>query len=161
MKYQNNSARASTLQITVSIALISVSAILLASSFEAAQVSGDKRLPEKESQELNSDSIQHFAKLAPHLAEAPPPQALSLADRVAYQYAIEEVYWRHRTWPAENAHPKPLLDEVMSPAKVQQKVEDYLLNSQLLADQWQQPITSKELQAEMDRMVRDTKQSEV
>jgi hypothetical protein len=26
---------------------------------------------------------------------------LTLADRLAYQRAIEEVYWRHRIWPKE------------------------------------------------------------
>src|SRR2546426_8883033 len=36
-RLQNNSTRASVLQITLSVALISISAILLASSFKAAQ----------------------------------------------------------------------------------------------------------------------------
>src|SRR5439155_17938984 len=26
-------------------------------------------------------------------------RTLTFAERVAYQYAIEEVYWRHRIWP--------------------------------------------------------------
>ena len=39
---------------------------------------------------------------------------LTFAERVAYQRAIEEVYWRHRIWPKENSKPKPSLDEVMS-----------------------------------------------
>jgi N-acetylneuraminic acid mutarotase len=84
-----------------------------------------------------------------------------LADRVAYQYAIEEVYWRHRIWPRENARAKPPLDEVMSPTQVRQKVENYLRNSQLLAEQGQQPITAEQLQGEMERMAGDTKQPEV
>ena len=45
------------------------------------------------------------------------PRRLSMVDRVAYQYAIEEVYWRHRIWPKENAGAKPSLEEVMSPPK--------------------------------------------
>jgi hypothetical protein len=32
---------------------------------------------------------------------------LTFADRVAYQRAIEEVYWRHRIWPKEQLGPKP------------------------------------------------------
>ena len=57
-----------------------------------------------------------------HLPEqarkAPPPQdnaafganahqdrSLSFADRVAYQRAIEDVYWRHRIWPKERPAP--------------------------------------------------------
>ena len=32
-------------------------------------------------------------------------KALTLADRVAYQRAIEEVYWRHRIWRRKTARP--------------------------------------------------------
>ena len=39
--------------------------------------------------------------------------SLTLEQRVAYQRAIEEVYWRHRLWPEVNAGPKPTLDEVL------------------------------------------------
>jgi N-acetylneuraminic acid mutarotase len=102
-----------------------------------------------------------FAKLSSNLVRTPQPRQLSLADRVAYQYAIEEVYWRHRIWPRENARAKPPLDEVMSPTQVRQKVENYLRNSQLLAEQGQQPITAEQLQGEMERMAGDTKQPKV
>jgi chitodextrinase len=34
-------------------------------------------------------------------------RALTFADRVAYQRAIEEVYWRHRDWPATDGTEKP------------------------------------------------------
>ena len=85
------------------------------------------------------------------LAKA-PERTLTFADRVAYQRAIEEVYWRHRIWPKENSKPKPSLDEVMSQAQIESKVQDFLRNSQALEDQWQRPITAEQLQAEMDRM---------
>src|SRR5436190_4172759 len=49
-------------------------------------------------------------------------RALTFADRVAYQRAIEEVYWQHRIWPKENK-PKPSLDEVMSAEQIAKKVE--------------------------------------
>jgi len=42
-------------------------------------------------------------------------RTLTFADRVAYQRAIEEVYWRHRTWPKPNADARPPLDKVMLP----------------------------------------------
>src|SRR4029077_8680811 len=35
------------------------------------------------------------------------PRPLSFAERVAFQRAIEDVYWRHRIWPKENPAPKP------------------------------------------------------
>src|SRR5438445_8226196 len=88
-------------------------------------------------------------------------QTLTFADRVAYQRAIEEVYWRHRIWPKENPDPKPSLDAVMSQAQLEKKVEDYLRKSQALEDYWQRPITAEQLQAEMDRMAQHTKQPEV
>ena len=85
---------------------------------------------------------------------------LTLADRVAYQRAIEEVYWRHRIWPKERPDPKPSLDEVMPPAQLEKKVEDYLRNSEALEDYWQKPISAEQLQAEMERMAQHTKQPE-
>ena len=59
-------------------------------------------------------------------------QTLTFAERVAYQRAIEDVYWRHRVWPEENRSPKPSLDEVMSAEQIEKKVEDYLRDSQAL-----------------------------
>jgi hypothetical protein len=41
-------------------------------------------------------------------------RTLTFAERVAYQPAIEEVYWRHRIWPKQRPDPKPSLDAVIS-----------------------------------------------
>src|SRR5438874_6543175 len=99
--------------------------------------------------------------LSQHDAPGRAQRTLTLEERVSYQRAIEEVYWRHRIWPKENADPKPSLDAVMSQAQLEKKVKDYLRNSQALEDYWQRPITSQQLQAELDRMARHTKQPEV
>ena len=40
-------------------------------------------------------------------------RSLTFAERVTYQRAIEEVYWRHRIWPKENSKPKASLDGVI------------------------------------------------
>jgi N-acetylneuraminic acid mutarotase len=88
-------------------------------------------------------------------------QTLSFAERVAYQHAIEDVYWRHRIWPKEQPGPKPSLDAVMSRAQLERKVADYLRKSQALEDYWQRPITAEQLQAEMERMAINTKKPEV
>src|SRR6266481_670010 len=85
-------------------------------------------------------------------------RTLTFADRVAYQCAIEDVYWRHRIWPKEQSGPKPPLEKMMSHAQIEEKVEDYLRNSQALEDYWQRPITPDQLQAEMERMASHTKQ---
>src|SRR5919109_1451137 len=51
-------------------------------------------------------------------------KTLTFTDRVAYQRAIEEVYWRHRDWPATDGSAKPSLDKVMSQAQIEKKVQD-------------------------------------
>ncbi len=86
---------------------------------------------------------------------------LTFAERVAYQRAIEEVYWRHRIWPKENLKPKPPLDAVISHAQLEEKVQDYLRKSELVTAQRGVPITAVELQAEIDRMANHSKQRDV
>jgi N-acetylneuraminic acid mutarotase len=89
---------------------------------------------------------------------------LTFGERVAYQRAIEEVYWRHRIWPrngGERPDSKPSFDAVMSQAQLEKKVTDYLRRSKALEDYWQQPITAAQLQTEMDRMAKNTKQPEI
>jgi N-acetylneuraminic acid mutarotase len=88
-------------------------------------------------------------------------RTLTFAERVSYQRAIEEIYWRHRIWPKERCDPKPPLDAVMSQAQLEKKVANYLRNSQALEDYLQRRITAEQLQAEMDRMAQHSKQPEV
>ena len=100
----------------------------------------------------------------PQLQNAAAPSrslTLTFSERVAYQRAIEEVYWRHRIWPKKRHDPKPPLDAVMSQAQLEKKVSDYLRKSQALEDYWQRPITAEQLQAEMDRMAEHTIQPDV
>ncbi|MDQ6760146.1 MAG: dockerin type I domain-containing protein [Acidobacteriota bacterium] len=108
------------------------------------------------------------ASMACLLAASLPPStesasrgALTVAERIAYQRAIEEVYWRHRIWPKENSGAKPALEAVMAQAQIEEKVEDYLRTSQLVAEQRGWPITASELQAEMERMARQTRKPQV
>jgi len=94
----------------------------------------------------------------------PEAAGLTFEERVSYQRAIEDIYWRHRIWPrgrGENANPKPSLDAVMSQTQIENKVRDYLRKSQVLENYWQRPIAAEQLQAEMDRMAEHTRQPEV
>jgi len=91
-------------------------------------------------------------------ASHPAALGLTFAERVAYETAIEDVYWRHRIWPDTNPGPKPGLDKVMSQADIEKKVTEYLRNSQALETYWQRPITADQLQAEMERMASYTRQ---
>src|SRR5580765_987152 len=88
------------------------------------------------------------------------PRMLTFAQRVSYQRAIEEVCWSHRIWPTENRNPKPLLDAVISQSQLENKVADYLRDS-LALEGYGKSITAEQLQTEMDRMARNTKQPEV
>src|SRR6266850_4400612 len=99
--------------------------------------------------------------LSQHNAPGRAQRTLTFEERVSHQRAIEEVYWRHRIWPKESSNPKPSLDAVMTQAQLEKKVKDYLRNSQALEDHWQRPITSQQLQVEMDRMAQHTRQPEV
>jgi hypothetical protein len=85
-------------------------------------------------------------------------RTLTFAERTAYQYAIEEVYWRHRIWPKENPGSKPALDAIISQRQIEQKVVDYLRKSQFVADRRGSRIVASELQAEMERMASHTRQ---
>ena len=85
-------------------------------------------------------------------------QQLTFEDRVAAQRAIEAVYHQRRLWPEGNPQPKPPLDDVMLDAAIRAKVEDYLRKSAALEAYWRRAITPDELQADLDRMARDTKQ---
>ncbi len=102
-----------------------------------------------------------LAFFSPEASSKLSQRTLTFAERVGYQLAIEEVYCRHRIWPKERRDSKPALDAVMSQAQLENKVADYLGKSQALEDHWQRPITAGQLQGEMDRMARHTKQPEV
>ena len=80
-----------------------------------------------------------LAFLHPQGPSNAPQGTLTFEERVSYQRAIEDVYWRHRIWPrnrGERPDPKPSLDAVMSQAQLETKVQDYLRNSQALEDYW-------------------------
>jgi N-acetylneuraminic acid mutarotase len=88
-------------------------------------------------------------------------RSLSLEQRVKYERAVEEVYWRHTTWPEQSATAKPGLDSVTPLETTRAKVEDTLRKSEALAQIWKRPVTAEQLQAEIERMARESKQPEV
>ena len=85
---------------------------------------------------------------------------LTLDERIAARKAIESVYWSHRAWPADNPGPKPPLDAILSDAAIRTKVEDELRMSALLEGFWHEPVTGTMLQAEIVRMVQESKMPE-
>src|SRR5947207_13552342 len=93
-----------------------------------------------------------LAFFRPETSSTDSQKTLTFAQRVVYQRAIEQVYWRHRIWPKERPDPKPSLDEVMPSSQLEKKVEDYLRNSEALEEYWKEPLSAEQLQAEMERM---------
>src|SRR5918995_2214438 len=84
---------------------------------------------------------------------------LSLDRRVAHQRALDVVTWQHTLFPSQEN--KPSLAELF-PAEVSQRnVEDSLRKSNALAALWSRPLTSEQLQAEMQRITQQTKQPDL
>ena len=81
---------------------------------------------------------------------------LTFSERVEAHRAIEEVLWRHRIWPEGNQGPKPPLSMVLDDRTLTESVRDILRKSTALETIWNQPITPGKLQAELDRMARQS-----
>ncbi len=82
---------------------------------------------------------------------------LTFRQRVEAQTAIERVYYNHRIWPKANPGPKPPFAQMVPEAVIAAKVRNYLKESAALEEYWHRPITAKQLQAEMDRMAKQTR----
>lgn len=82
---------------------------------------------------------------------------MTLDDRIACQTAIDEVRWSNMLWPESNPTPKPPLSEVLPPEKVREKVLDQLRMEAALDGLYAERIGHRELQAELDRMARQTR----
>ncbi|HEU5179358.1 MAG TPA: kelch repeat-containing protein [Candidatus Polarisedimenticolia bacterium] len=89
------------------------------------------------------------------------PRRITFQERLDAQRAIEEVLWKHRIWPKENPGPKPPLSAVLSEAALREKVTDSLKKSNALEKFWNRSITGVQLQAEMNRMAKHTRQPEI
>jgi hypothetical protein len=103
-----------------------------------------------------SKLIAAFALLAA-CAASWAQDRLSFQDRVRAQEALERVYYAHRIWPKQNPEPKPPLEAVVPQAAIEAKVTQYLQECSALEEFWQRPIMPEQLQAEIDRMVRDSR----
>ena len=90
------------------------------------------------------------------ISAAAHPAPLDLERRVAAHRAVERVLFEHRIWPESNPGPKPAFEDVLPEYALRSRVEDVLRKSNALAAIWKRPIGNVELQAEIDRMVRDS-----
>ena len=90
-------------------------------------------------------------------AAAPSPRSLALNERLMYQRAIEEVYWRHRIWPEPNPGPKPSLGEVLPESLLRQRAEDGPRLSTAVETLWNVHVDGTQLVREVQRMVASTR----
>ena len=102
-----------------------------------------------------------LAFLRPDVSAKISQRTLTFAERVAYQRAIEEVYWRHRIWPKDNPTAQAVARCGDVAGATGKEGRDYLRKSQVLADYRGRPITASSSRPEMDRMAKHTKQPEV
>ena len=89
------------------------------------------------------------------VALADAPQPLTFAQRVECQRRIERIRWMHRTESVAGQH-RPF-EETVPAELIRAKVETYLLQGEALARYWGRPLSAPQLQAEMERMARNTK----
>jgi len=82
---------------------------------------------------------------------------LTLDERIEAQRAIERVYFAHRAWPADNPSAKPAFEMAFSDRALAARVDDYVGKSVALQTTWSHPIAASDLQAELNRMARDTR----
>jgi hypothetical protein len=89
--------------------------------------------------------------------DLPVSRILSFDERVEYQRRIEEVYWRHRMNLVAVTTPHVPFEKAVPESVIRARVEKTLKQSQALDAFWHRPVTSKQLQAEMNRIARDTR----
>ena len=64
-------------------------------------------------------------------------------------------------WPKENPKQKPPFEKIASKEKISGKVVDYMKKSNALEVYWKKPNTGQQLQAEIERMAKQTKNPQI
>lgn len=86
---------------------------------------------------------------------------LTFQDRLKAQRAVDRVYYNHLLWPKENNSPKPAFEYFYSESVIEQQVRNQLQKSELVDSFWHKPIRGEQLQDEMARIARQTKDPEL
>jgi len=88
---------------------------------------------------------------------AESPASPSSAERLAARRALERVDYAHLEWPEGSLEPKPSFEELFPEAEDAALVARSLRMASALERLWQERVTPAEIQAEIDRMARDSK----
>lgn len=81
---------------------------------------------------------------------------LHLQARIDCAWALEEVRWAQRIWPADNPGPKPALAELLERETVAAQVTDSLRMQTALSARYGLQLERAQLQRELQRMVEHT-----
>ncbi|MCP3977960.1 MAG: hypothetical protein GY716_01335 [bacterium] len=103
-----------------------------------------------------SVALLWFSAIATAVSAGEVHERLTAEDRVRCQRAVERAYWDQRIWPEENPNPKPRLDEVLPDEVIRDRVSSYLQKGSALETIWGRPLSGEQIQAEIDRMARNT-----
>lgn len=91
---------------------------------------------------------------------APPlsrDNGLSIQRLVAGQRDLDRLAWNHRLWPESNPQSKPAFDLALPMSATEQRVLDTRRLISALRTRWNDPLAVSELQNELKRMVRNSK----
>jgi N-acetylneuraminic acid mutarotase len=91
---------------------------------------------------------------SPTLADESAPRELSFDDRVNAQMAIERVYLEHRMDSTRTLQTAAMREAISA------KVRSYLVRSLALEFYWNRPVTAEMLEAEVERMVLQSRMPE-
>ena len=77
---------------------------------------------------------------------------------VACTRSYEKLLWDNRIWPEVNKAKKLSFEEIITDEMIVERVEDTARKVNALSNYWNSPVTCNQLQAEMKRIARNTKQ---
>ncbi len=89
-------------------------------------------------------------------AQGPAAGARPEERLIAAAVALEEVLDRRRSWPAGNPGSRPAFDRAAAEARARARLDSGSRQSTLVASKWSRAIGPAEVQAELDRIGRET-----
>jgi len=95
------------------------------------------------------------------VSSAQSSPTFTLGDRIACRAAVEQVYWRHRTGAHGDTASKPSFEETVPAPVIQRDAEDAVLKTVALERFWGVAITGAQLQAELERMAKNSKAPDI
>jgi len=90
------------------------------------------------------------------LTAEPPPAPLTMEERAEAHLQLEKVRDSHRVWDAQRFGPKPPFDEAEGRHIASRVADETLRRCDALERLWGITFSGEDLQAELDRMVRDS-----